>query len=293
MTCYSHPDLLNMVAQLDRALDMHEHWYNGIVRTFIARLPPAAADLLPDAHRRCALGQWYNSDEPRMLKDHPAFAALGDAHEQMHHMATLLLQRVNQNAAVSADEIDEFSTVRDRMKLQIQSWRQDLSDIAQNSDALTGARNRVTMLSDLREQHSLVQRGVQRCAIALFDLDHFKDVNDRHGHLAGDNVLACTIHHLDSLIRPYDRIYRYGGEEFLLCMPNTSLDDAAHLAERLRAAVESNRIAATTDVVLQITASFGVSALDAAKSVEESIDEVDKALYLAKSRGRNRVETVH
>jgi diguanylate cyclase len=290
MVRYSNEQLLHMIAQLDQALEKHEQWHNGIIRTFIAHIPPDAHDLSPDAHRHCAFGQWFESAQVRMTGDHPSLVALGEAHQLMHRTATKLLQHVAENHPISAQEIDEFTTVRDRMKLQLQSWRQELVDTLQNSDPLTGARNRLTMLSYLRLQHSLVQRRAQQCAIAFIDVDYFKDVNDRYGHQVGDAVLAYTVQTIESMIRSYDRIYRYGGEEFLLCMPNVSIEDAVHLAKRLRKAIAVNDIETDDGQEFRVTASFGIAAFHANKTVEESIDQADRALYLAKTRGRNRVE---
>jgi len=290
MARYSNEQLLNSIAQIDHALEKHEQWHNGIMRSLIARMEPDPADLSTDAHRHCAFGEWYEAARMRMMGEHPSFVALGEAHQLMHCMAAKLLRRMVENSPILPEEIDEFTNVRDRMKLQLQSLRQELTDVVQNSDPLTGARNRVTMLSYLRLQHSLVQRGAQQCAIALVDVDYFKEVNDRYGHQTGDTVLAYTVQTIESMIRPYDRIYRYGGEEFLLCMPNVTVDDAVHLAKRQRKAIASNEIETEDGRAFAITASFGVAPLSASCSVEESIDKVDKALYLAKSRGRNRVE---
>ncbi|HEY0845871.1 MAG TPA: diguanylate cyclase [Noviherbaspirillum sp.] len=289
MTSPSRQQLLKTIAQLDQALDNHEQWHKNIVRSLITRAAPDPADLEPDAHRHCRLGQWYGSTETQPLRKHPAFLALGKAHEQMHALATSLLLKSAAQAVIEPDEIDDFSNARDRLKLELQSLRTELNEYIQNHDPLTGARNRVNMLPDLREQHSLVQRGVQQCAIAILDLDHFKEMNDRYGHLTGDAVLASAVERLEALVRPYDRIYRYGGEEFLLCMPNTTVDIAVNLVERLRAALEANEVR-TNNLSLRVTASFGVAALDGTRTVEESIDKADKAMYLAKKRGRNRVE---
>jgi diguanylate cyclase (GGDEF)-like protein len=288
---YSPQQLQKMIAQLDQAIYNHEQWYKGLLRTLIARLPPESSDLQSDAHHRCRFGQWYYSDETKSLRDHLAFASLGKAHEQMHNNATHLLRLIADNLAITPTKIDSFHNMLDRMVLEMQSLHRELADAVQNRDPLTGARNRVGMLSDLREQHALVRRGVQQCAIIIVDVDHFKGVNDRYGHPAGDTVLTAISHCLEASVRPYDRIYRYGGEEFLLYMPNTTMDVAVGLAERLRAAVASKEIPDTSGgPVLHVTASFGVAPLDADRSVEESIDEADKALYQAKSRGRNRVE---
>lgn len=293
MADYSLRQLQRTIAQLEQAIYNHEQWHKVFLRTLIARLPSEASDLLPDAHLRCRFGQWYTSDETQWLRDNAAFIAIGSAHEQMHQSARHLLQRLTDDLPISAADVDQFNNLLDRMRLEIQSLRRELVEAMQNRAPLTGARNRVTMLTDLREQLALVRRGVQQCAIVLIDLDRFKDVNDRHGHLVGDAVLAAVSKVIQSQVRPYDSLYRYGGEEFLLCLPNSSLEIAVGLAERLRRALGASEIRTTAGgPVLQITASFGVATLEPSWSVEESIDRADKALYEAKSGGRNRVETL-
>jgi len=284
--------LQSMLSQLDQALYNHEQWYKNLSRALIARLPADPPDLQPDAHHRCRFGQWYDSADASALHNHPTFVAMGQAHEQMHHLATGLLQRESDGLPISPGDFDQFNNVLDRMRLEIQSLRRELSETLQNRDALTGARNRVTLLSDLREQHALVRRSLQTCAVAMLDLDHFKRVNDEHGHLAGDSVLAATAQCVQAQLRPYDRVYRYGGEEFLACLPNTDLATATAMAQRLRAAIAdlTVRVASAT-APLRITVSIGLALLDAGAPVEESIDHADRALYAAKTGGRNRVES--
>jgi|TARA_R110000851_G_scaffold181511_2_gene329610 diguanylate cyclase len=126
----------------------------------------------------------------------------------------------------------------------------------------------------------------------MLDLDHFKRVNDEYGHLAGDKVLISTVQCLQTILRPYDRIYRYGGEEFLLCMPGTTPEEAREVAERMCHAVAAQRIQPDGfDNILQVTASLGVAMLDPSRPVEASIEIADKTMYEAKKSGRNRVVT--
>lgn len=284
------PQLQRAITQLDHAIENHEQWYKALLRALIAHVPPDPSDLLPDAHRRCSFGQWLTSGETKGLRDHPAYAALVEAHQQMHHDATHLLDRVVNRSPVADTEFDQFSASLDLMRMQLHSLRRELSDALEHRDPLTGVRNRTNMLADLREQQALVARGVLPCSIAILDLDHFKEINDRHGHPTGDVVLESVAMCLDANVRPYDRIYRYGGEEFLLCMPSTTLDGAVELVERLREAIASHDPGAAPDgQPLRITASFGVTAMARDRKVEESIDRADRALYQAKASGRNRV----
>lgn len=280
-----------VLGQLDQALYNHEQWTKGLVRSLVARLPADVTDLRPDAHRRCRFGQWIDSGEADPLREHPTFMALAQSHEQMHRQAADMLRRGDEGLPVSAEEFDQFGNSLDRVRLEIQSLRRELSETLQNRDVLTGARNRVSLLSDLREQQALVRRGVQNCGLVMFDLDHFKLVNDQYGHLAGDAVLVATVSCVQARLRPYDRIYRYGGEEFLITLPGSDLPTTMATAERLRAAI-SEQVNSSTMATRprQVTASFGVTMLDASVTIEECIDRADRAMYAAKSRGRNRVE---
>jgi len=280
------------VAQLDQAIYSHEQWHKYVLRVLVCRVPPDAADLAPDAYRHCRFGQWYEGDDARELTGHSAFVALGEAHRQMHERAARLMQRVADRLDVEVNEYDQFDNTLDRLRLEIQSLRGELVEMAQNRDPLTGARNRAGLLGDLREQQALVRREVQECALVMADVDHFKAVNDRHGHQAGDAVLRAVAQLMQAEIRPYDHLYRYGGEEFLVVMPQRDVEAAVGTAERFRAALGGEQVSVGAGgEPLSITASFGVAALDGDRPVEESIDRADKALYRAKEAGRNRVES--
>jgi diguanylate cyclase (GGDEF)-like protein len=122
----------------------------------------------------------------------------------------------------------------------------------------------------------------------MLDLDDFKSVNDRYGHAIGDLVLMQVGEVLAKSIRRGDILARWGGEEFILLLPETDLDAAAEFAERIRTAIVQLLIA-RDDIRLQVTASFGVGQLVADQDLNGLIHRVDKLLYLAKGAGRNRV----
>lgn len=289
MSSLSSAQLHFVLGQLDQALYNHEQWYKSLSRALIARLPAEPADLQNDADRHCRFGQWYDSPDSLPLRQNPAFIALGQAHQYMHRLATGLLQRSNDGLPIPPSELDSFNNALDRMRLELQSLRHDLADELQNRDPLTGTRSRASLLSDLREQQALINRNVQTCAIAMLDLDHFKRVNDAHGHLAGDAVLLAVAQCMQQHVRPYDRVYRYGGEEFLLSLPDTDLTTAEGMAQRIRTSIEALPIPLHDAAPIHVTASIGLALLDGKTPIEQSIDHADKALYQAKSAGRNRV----
>ncbi len=154
-----------------------------------------------------------------------------------------------------------------------------------NRDPLTMTITRISMLPILREQHAFVAREGQSCCIAMLDIDFFKKINDQYGHSAGDTVLVDLAHLISKILRPYDKIFRYGGEEFLLCIPQVNLNQGYEIIERIRKEVSTMPLNLPDKI--NITISIGLTLLDPNFPVEQTIDRADKALYAAKNSGRN------
>ncbi|MBU4270555.1 MAG: GGDEF domain-containing protein [Planctomycetes bacterium] len=148
------------------------------------------------------------------------------------------------------------------------------------TDPLTGVNNRRGLDDSLGTQLALMTRYHSVFSLVMFDIDHFKQINDQEGHLNGDRVLQELARLLDGSIRETDIIARYGGEEFVIVMPQTDLDGASMFAERLRAGVAER---------MTITVSGGVAAARESDDPESLIARADTALYNAKTAGRNRV----
>ncbi len=164
----------------------------------------------------------------------------------------------------------------------------DISELLNKSstDALTHVANRTQF--NLLFEHSLyiAQREKTPLSLIFFDIDHFKAVNDTYGHLVGDDVLYHLANLAKNSLRKSDIVARWGGEEFIVILPNTSLKPASQLAEELREAIESDEFA----VVQHITCSFGVSQFQESEEGEKLLLRLDELLYSAKENGRNRVE---
>jgi two-component system, cell cycle response regulator len=158
-------------------------------------------------------------------------------------------------------------------------------------DALTGLSNRGVILEVLHRESSRRLREGGSFGIVLADLDHFKYVNDRHGHLAGDAVLQEMARRMLASIRPYDVVGRYGGEEFLIIVPTTDARGSMRLAERIRKSIEEHPVR-TESGEIQMTVSLGVAVSDPAIPLDsqELLQVADDALYRAKDRGRNCCE---
>lgn len=156
-------------------------------------------------------------------------------------------------------------------------------------DGLTGCFNRTHALEMLETELHRVNRSKRPLSIVMFDIDHFKTINDQHGHLCGDSVLASVGHHLSQILRGSDSKYRYGGDEFLVMLPETSLAGAKLVTENLRRAIAELQVPHGGGT-LSVTASLGVATtLNGNLDVKALIAQADKALYRAKRAGRNRV----
>jgi diguanylate cyclase (GGDEF)-like protein len=154
-------------------------------------------------------------------------------------------------------------------------------------DQLTGMLNRKALESRTSELEMQSRITGQPVGLIVCDIDHFKRVNDQHGHSAGDAVLKDVAYALRKELRAYDLAYRLGGEEFVVLVPGASLEQTRELAERLRGATESTR---TEN--LHVTASFGVATSDPGELAFQALfEQADEALYRAKAGGRNRVCT--
>jgi len=156
-------------------------------------------------------------------------------------------------------------------------------------DSMTGARNRHYLDSDLKHRIAVAQRHPMRgFSVAMLDIDHFKSVNDRFGHLAGDAVLRHISNIMLGVVRASDIVARYGGEEFCILMPETDLPQAIVLAERIRAAIAGQPLVEPENI--NVTASFGVVTwTEQDQKSNDILGRADHALYQAKHSGRNRV----
>jgi two-component system cell cycle response regulator len=158
------------------------------------------------------------------------------------------------------------------------------------TDALTGLHNRRYMEAHLAALAAQAQSGGRPLALVLVDIDNFKSINDTHGHDAGDSILRQFATRLRRNTRGIDLVCRIGGEEFVILMPDSGVERACQLGERLREAIAAEPFQRAGEPLLSVTASVGIAALDPAHgSLEGLFKRADQALYVAKRGGRNRV----
>jgi diguanylate cyclase (GGDEF)-like protein len=187
------------------------------------------------------------------------------------------------------DELQARLIVAERVRALHLKMRdtQAALELTAHRDALTGLGNRLSLNEDLLSIHGRFVREAHAYSIVLLDIDYFKNYNDSYGHQRGDAALTQVGRIIASEIREGDAAYRYGGEEFLLVLPNRSLEEAAQGAERIRASVAE--AAAVSGLLAPVTLSGGVAGVLPGESIENAIGRADNALYLAKNAGRNQL----
>jgi diguanylate cyclase (GGDEF)-like protein len=181
-----------------------------------------------------------------------------------------------------------------RVQRQLEHRNAELDELNQKlkvlaiHDQLTGLYNRHYLVDQMgRQRESLVRHGCVS-SIVLFDIDHFKQINDSYGHAVGDDVLVAFSRRVEGLLRQGDMLGRHGGEEFMLLLPMTDANAAMQLAERVRGALAASPVVQQPQAIT-VTASFGVAQLASGEEADDWLLRADQALYRAKEHGRNCV----
>lgn len=188
-------------------------------------------------------------------------------------------------ASLTAVPLAVVASIRERRKWRSHKALRSLASL----DPLTGVMNRRSFSVSLEEELCRMKRTRDAAAVILFDLDHFKRLNDKHGHHTGDEILTAVASIAYSELRnPFDRLARWGGEEFIILLHDMSEETARGVCERLRQRIESLSVEKSGEEVT-VTASFGGSLLRPDQPFSDALHHADVALYEAKSDGRNKV----
>ncbi|MEH6498559.1 MAG: GGDEF domain-containing protein [Pseudoalteromonas distincta] len=183
-----------------------------------------------------------------------------------------------------------ISGLRGKLRLRNHELKNAMARIQElvNIDELTGIYNRRRIFQVLSEESNRYQRAPGAFSLGILDVDFFKHINDSHGHQAGDEILRKLASCVSDSLRVIDSFGRYGGEEFLLILPQTTLAGAQVKAERIRASIEALRFESLPEGI-RVTVSIGLAEFQAGETTDDTLARADKALYQAKEAGRNRV----
>ncbi len=286
-TCNVSVTITGILNRLEQLVADHGDWLKELHLKVLCRTPAGSNDLDLDALLHPAA--WHD------LLASPVFdqcQARGDVLVQLASMAErarITMAAAKADDPAFAEQYDQFmsavltflSAVR---RLQSETW-----NLLANVDALTGLGNRQAMIRRLSVECERHARGRQPCSIAMIDLDRFKPINDRYGHAVGDVVLSQVAGALADSIRPYDAVFRYGGDEFSLCLPSTDTRSAWAIVERLRLKIAAMPIVIRDGDVVRTSLSVGIAPLTCETGVKVALETADLALYRAKNNGRNGI----
>lgn len=282
-------DAEGLVRDLQAALAAHYAWIARFEAMLVCRTRPQRGDLAQDAHIKDDFGLWYHNETTEYLRHRPEFLALGRYHREMHEVSRDLARVVADGGRIAPAKFRAFQRIVERFRECVNSVLEEAQKLLRYTDPLTGLATRFAMLPLLDQERERVARTGEPSSVGMVDLDHFKQVNDTWGHNAGDIVLQEVAHFLLKNVRRYDQVCRYGGEEFVVLLPGTEPRRAKRVLDRLRRGLSRRRIGIGDKTEIAVTASFGIAALRAGKSVMAAIDHADQAMYAAKRAGRNRV----
>jgi len=272
------------LAEYQHALSGHmdwlRGWYSEVLNWDDGHRVPAPA---------CPFDDWFDNAGDAILGGFPGFVPLGGLHREIHDRANLITARAASGQSVTTSDYEAMMALVLAFGTAAQTLERDVWRTLATVDPLTGLGNRQTMMTQLIGERDRVIRLGQPCCIGLADIDLFKRINDTFGHATGDRVLREVAECLRNAVRPYDILYRYGGEEFLVCLPAASLDAGALVLERMRQAVAGLDLTDSNGVAIPVTVTFGLAPLSGDISVEDSFECADIALYKGKLAGRNQV----
>lgn len=250
---------------------------------FDERIEQLLADPAHSGHPlRSALGElWQVHLEERYRLERVTH--LSDAYQQLaRQRETHLGERFNKQLR----QLEKLARISDRYQQMMRDLNLALNE-ASNRDVLTGLGNRRLLMDRLKEESERVTRRGQGYTLAMLDVDQFKQVNDTHGHETGDRVLIAIATTLQAGLREYDVCGRWGGEEFLVVLPDTTAAEGLIVMERVRQNIAELAVRTDHDAI-QVTASIGLSAHVPGETFSMTIKRADAALLDAKRAGRNR-----
>lgn len=275
--------------ELDRMLNSHRNWVYRLNKTLICGLDPTNEMIATDAHVHCAFGHWLENKAQHLDIDDETLGNLVTRHKKVHDLAREMVLTVQDGTTINEALYDDFLASSEQFVGLIESAYDALVASINATDPLTGAENRSLMSVRLEERRHLSTKKGSQAWILMVDLDHFKSVNDEHGHEIGDQVLKGFSALVRDHIRGDDLFFRYGGEEFLLCISGVSAETVAAVAERLRKASSDKTYEVRNNGHISVTASFGIADMTAHRDIGDAINAADLAMYAAKKAGRNRV----
>ncbi len=288
---FSAEEITELPRRLDEAMQAHLAWSQRLLRCALLGEPPAEDMLQTNAHELCKFGRWFGPVSKRLGKLEPVCVHnLDTAHNHMHRAVRELYLAVLEGRRVDSYWFESFESNQAAMVRELAFLKEQFVRSHAQSDLLTGLPLRHGLHTLFAVRQSDADRSGNEVFIALVDADHFKKINDQHGHQAGDAALIHLARLLKSALRGNDHLLRYGGEEFMLLFLGVDDEAAGNIVERLLHLVRSSPMSLPNGQVLHLTVSIGLTRALLQDSLESAVRRADVALYQAKRHGRDRME---
>jgi diguanylate cyclase len=278
-----------IIRQLERAEENHIKWLTSLHEYLICGGPKPLDVYESDAYHHCKFGRWLYTELSDAMRSEEDFQEVGRVHKKMHIAARQLMHSRKVDKHIELNEYQNFIKQQHQLTSLVSQIRDRLNVVLMSYDKLTGALRREAFMLLFEKEFMQSKRSDVEFCVAMLDLDFFKKVNDTYGHLVGDKVLQRTALTISHCLRSYDSLCRFGGEEFVILLPKTTLDEAKEVTERIRKKVERQVVTTDDKKEVKVTISAGLTAVDARSNLDTNINIADAELYKAKSQGRNRV----
>lgn len=283
------PEIGAFITEFDTAIEAHMDWTRRILRCAVLHTSPGEDVLAPMAHTLCRFGRWFKVNRVHFeALDMDSTLQVEAAHKAMHDSIRTICTAVMNGTPGRIIDLEAYERSQSELLTLLASLKTLTLSNAVRHDPLTGLPLRYGIendfslcLKDARRNHTLLY-------IAMIDIDHFKLVNDNHGHPVGDLALRHLAGTLRQAIRSNDPLYRFGGEEFLWIMRCETAEEAEQSAQRIITAMRMAPMPVSGSEPLALTVTLGIAQVDDEEDISSVIKRADAALYEGKRAGRDR-----
>lgn len=281
--------LTSLQAGIDAGIQAHLSWNQRLLRCALLLESPGDDMLRPQSHVLCRFGVWFLRERSQLDKlDAPLVAGIERAHARMHQaVRAMCLAKLGGLAAIDAD-LDAYEREQSDMVARLSALKHLIETATSRIDPLTGLPLRHGLEAAFEQCRRDARRAGAQLFVAMIDLDHFKSVNDRFGHQAGDVALRHVVDWLRTVLRESDPFFRFGGEEFVALL-RCDNEAAAQLAvARMLDVLRGHAVEVQPGVALTVTATIGLAEVGEQEGLEAAIARADHALLEGKLHGRDR-----
>jgi len=283
------PETEILIAELDAAVEAHMNWNRRILRCVVLKTLPGEDVLAPLAHTLCRFGRWFASNRAHFeALDGAAAQRVDVVHRAMHDAIRSICSDVLDGQTGKPVHLDAYEQSQSELLAVLAQFKTLILSSAVRQDPLTGLPMRYGIEHDFSLYQSDARRNRNLLYVVMIDVDHFKRINDSHGHPVGDRVLRNLADTMKRNLRGNEPLYRFGGEEFLWLMQCKSVEEAEHSAQRLLTTIRTTPVRLRDDHALTLTITLGLAQVGDEEELSSAIRRADEALYQGKHAGRDR-----